>query len=138
MNNTEKLLDLSFECSKTWNDLDPAEGGRHCSKCDKVLVDLSEQTPIDAYRLSQDPNACANIPESYLQIPSPKLVSTSSWKSIFIFCVILCFGPFLFNGCASSKQKCGMMWKEAHKPEVNEDVEFYQIIGARQDSDHLE
>gem|GEM_PF-2298030 len=39
-----KKIELSFACDEDWNKMTPVEIGRHCSSCEKSVIDFSAFT----------------------------------------------------------------------------------------------
>src|SRR5262245_47185924 len=37
-------IELQNPCGQNWDDLTPVEGGRHCKRCDKCVVDFTSFT----------------------------------------------------------------------------------------------
>ena len=46
---------LRFTCDQRWEDLAPRGQGRHCAKCDRVVVDLARLTKRQAQPYLQEP-----------------------------------------------------------------------------------
>jgi hypothetical protein len=40
------MLRIATPCSADWSTMTPQDGGRHCAQCDRVVVDLTEVSPL--------------------------------------------------------------------------------------------
>ena len=49
-------------CPIDWDELTPVEGGRHCDRCRKTVIDLSARTERQARRvLASEPSLCVSV-----------------------------------------------------------------------------
>ncbi|WP_181885236.1 energy transducer TonB [Pontibacter diazotrophicus] len=67
-------IKLSFFCDRDWNKMMPCSSGRHCSDCDKTVVDFTNKGMEELHAvLEQEGQVCGRFHKSQLlQIPSKK------------------------------------------------------------------
>lgn len=63
------------KCNQYWDEMNPVMGGRHCSKCDKTIVDFSNMSFTDiAFFMSESKESVCGfyLPEQLAQIKKSK------------------------------------------------------------------
>jgi len=60
-------LDIPKPCHQNWDDMTPAEQGRHCKSCNKVVTDFSNYTDKElALFFKSKPNCCGRFDDNQL------------------------------------------------------------------------
>ncbi len=74
----QPIVRLNFTCNRSWEDMQPVEGGHFCNDCQKKVVDFTNKTndEIAAYLMSSTNKVCGRFAESQL---APALVKPL-WK----------------------------------------------------------
>lgn len=94
---SETKIQLSFKCSKDWNDMTPVEKGRFCNDCQKTVFDytkMSLEKILEERKTCLIPNPCGQY--TIYQVEKPfdnwrdQLVSLKyqldlKWKKIPFF-----------------------------------------------------
>jgi TonB family protein len=54
---------LTYACNEGWNKMDPNEAGRHCLRCNKEVLDLTQRTHVDLIAILREKNnsVCARV-----------------------------------------------------------------------------
>jgi len=65
----KKTITLSVPkpCHQSWDDMTPVSGGKHCSSCNKVVIDFSDYTDKElALFFKSKPNCCGRFDDNQL------------------------------------------------------------------------
>lgn len=62
-------LALAFSCHQNWDDMAPAEKGRHCATCDKQVIDMTKMSDKEIHGLltKADGKVCGRLDHSQLE-----------------------------------------------------------------------
>ena len=77
LDNFKYNLTALKKCDQVWDEMNPVLGGRHCSKCDKKIVDFSEMThsEIALYMANRSTPICGfYLPEQLPQFAKKKSI----------------------------------------------------------------
>lgn len=83
-------LHIPEPCHQSWDGMTPAEGGRHCASCDKVVRDFTAMTVpqiLDTLRAAPG-RVCGRLRASQLAPPPARL---NPWRQAFLAAVFLVF-----------------------------------------------
>ncbi|HSY62457.1 MAG TPA: hypothetical protein VK796_11295 [Cytophaga sp.] len=79
------MIQIKNPCDASWKEMTPAESGKYCSACEKVVVDFSKMNDaeIKNYFITyKDQKTCGRFLDSQLQ--RPLIVSTSTTFNTFL------------------------------------------------------
>lgn len=92
-------------CTESWDKMDPAEQGKFCDKCCKVVVDFTSKTTkeiLGFISIQRNKSVCAKATAVQLSLV-PVRTGNSKRKSLFFAAIYFVFGSFLFTACHSHK-----------------------------------
>ena len=67
--NQKLKVEVPHPCHKDWNTMFPVKGGRHCTSCNKEVVDftvMTDQEIVDFFRERITPNTCGHFMSNQL------------------------------------------------------------------------
>lgn len=85
-------------CSESWNGMRPAQNGRYCSSCRKIVLDFTNKTNEDILAIiaaNAGKKLCGTFRTS--QLPPPPRPATSKQTIRFLAAALLAFGMTLFS-----------------------------------------
>src|SRR6185312_3367240 len=105
--NPIKSISIPQPCHQSWNQMTPADNGRHCAHCCKTVIDFSSMTndEIIGY-LTIHNNVCGRFEDQQISALDRKIhldnISGSNWwKRVAI--VLGMIGPIALRGAAQIK-----------------------------------
>ena len=101
--NTHKLI-VTKPCQEDWNSMMPADSGRHCKSCDKIVVDFSvlNDDEIKTFFITNYNNpVCGRFKKSQIDririyIPSHVFNKPIPFWKKFLIIFLICFGNNLY------------------------------------------
>lgn len=105
MNTTSYKLIITNPCDNDWNEMSLVQDGRHCSSCNKNVVDftnLSNEEIIQFFTSNKDKPICGRFKTNQIDTIRIELqenllyANISSWKK-FLIIFLVCFGYQLFS-----------------------------------------
>lgn len=106
MNTSTFRISIPKPCTENWDQMSAADKGRHCSSCNKVVVDLRGKTNEEILDLvkGREGKVCGRVTSSQLS-PSvqPMLPQRGFFMQRFLAAVLISFGAFLFSLNAEAK-----------------------------------
>lgn len=70
--NAEMYYTLSIPepCTENWHTMSPGDGGRHCDKCCKTVIDFTDWEPCEVlFYLQANKNVCGHISAGMVDVP---------------------------------------------------------------------
>lgn len=97
-------ISIPVPCHEDWNKMSPAEKGKFCGSCQKVVIDFSKQKPkeiIQYFREHKNQKTCGYFDKSQLEyqplVVPQQLVSKLSYPQQFLIILLCVFGSALFS-----------------------------------------
>lgn len=94
---------INNPCPEKWEGMSPAEEGRFCAKCCKVVVDFTRKTTqeiLDFLSLHQGERICGKLFVQPVLIPAKR----SKRTRLFSAALMVVFGSMLFTACGSPEE----------------------------------
>src|ERR1041385_3589706 len=98
----EYNISIPEPCHEDWGKMEPAEQGKFCKSCCKVVIDFTTKTTkeiIDYLLKAGKNNVCGQVFEPQLS-PIRVRKTPKSRFSVFVAALYFVFGAFLFQSCA--------------------------------------
>jgi hypothetical protein len=109
------MIQINSPCNESWNAMHPAENGRYCDRCCKVVVDFSNCTNdeiIGFFSENSGKRVCGRFKVQQVDRPKPKMR-----LSRFLAGLVIAFGGFLFSACGSGKDTEHLAGDVAYVPD---------------------
>lgn len=133
-------IQLENDCQQSWDDMSPAEGGRYCAQCTKVVTDFTYlSTEQIIQKLSVHPNLCGRFTAMQLDRDLIKPIELAPRKSIlaFVSAFVLFFSykelnardpkPAMEQGIAKASPEPFTVYSEPSVEKQTESVHDYRI-----------
>ena len=111
------MIILPNTCKEDWNSMSPAEKGRHCGKCSKIVTDftsMSTEEVLGVLRSKKQAgeSICGRFHVKHLTPitifkPEPIVRRSASRMQIFLAALVLVFSSSLFTSCSEEPEKPG-------------------------------
>ncbi len=95
-------ISIPKPCHEDWDKMKPAEQGRFCESCCKVVVDFTSKTTneiIDFLLSAGKETVCGRAYDEQLSVVPVRSQCNPKWK-IFAAALYFVFGSFLFTSCS--------------------------------------
>lgn len=124
------MIVLSKPCKEDWNRMSPAEKGRFCDKCTKVVTDFSAMTKEEVLKMLRSrkgENICGRFHRRHLTSPADALKAIQNVRKmnryrLFLAALLFVFGTTLFTSCSEKPvaEKTQVIVETNLKPEEQE------------------
>lgn len=98
---------INNPCPEKWQDMAPAEQGRFCGKCSKIVIDFTKKTTqeiIDFLNDRKGEDICGKLRKP-VTVAIPVAVKMSSRMRLLTAALYFVFGAFLFTSCGSQPEE---------------------------------
>lgn len=113
-----KKIELSFVCDEDWNKMSPVDSGRHCSSCQKTVVNfsgMSDAQIVAFYAKSENEKTCGQFRFGQLEhINKGLALPERKVKTSF-------FRPLLASAILSTAAACASDERTLGEPQVHVD-----------------
>ncbi|GAB4139491.1 MAG: hypothetical protein Fur0041_14670 [Bacteroidia bacterium] len=95
------MFSINKPCHELWNAMKPADNGRYCDACCKVVVDFSGKSNdeiLGYLRSHSNERVCGRFRIDQVSVPSKVLSKT---RKVFLAALYFVFGGLLFTSCST-------------------------------------
>ncbi|RFZ94967.1 hypothetical protein D0C36_05415 [Mucilaginibacter conchicola] len=98
-------ISIPQPCHQNWNDMTPADQGRHCQSCQKIVVDFTRMTDSEIINyLNTNGKVCGRFTKEKLESVNAKLVSVAKPAFLWQRFAIAASIAMLFNNSVKAEK----------------------------------